>query len=544
MVAGRGREVSVFFLRNIQRRLVTGFSLALLLVIALASVGAVGLVWHQQAIEDLEYVLDEGPDRNALSRSFSEISWQANIQIELPDSADVFELRNGFLHAVKTSRENLSEFRLRIEDMKLQPTDETRSLVSNRPQVFERIKKIDQQLLRLGVVGTLLETLSDLPVSEQARELRMFRRQVMDLVDELQSRIESLPAYQNPQFVKANLEREKKQSKRLLIALAAIAAGTLISIIIISYCGFRWVSNPLREITKGASRIAEGDPDFRVPPVSRWQDEFSLLRTNVNLMADRFQEAERDLNRKVRERSQQLVRSERLAGLGFLAAGVAHEINNPLSVIRVAADTLDYRLHDSLADGDPDREEILQRLRMIRTEAVRCGAITARILDFARSDQATARVDDITGIVESVLAMVRPMPTYRDRRIFFKRSKPLRLMMNGPQIKQVLLNLIFNALQATQKNGRVEIRIVEQCDWIVIEVEDDGCGMSPETMEQLFEPFYSTKPTGQGTGLGMCITHRIIEDHHGTIEPMSLGDGQGSLFRVRLPLRQTGREAA
>ena len=534
----------MFFLRNIHRRLVTGFSVALFLVILLASVGAVGLVWHQQAIEDLEYVLDKGPDRNGLSRSFSEISWQANIQIELPDSAAVSELKEKFRKAVDASKDRLAEFRIRIEDMKLKPTDETRLLILNRPQVLRSINLIEQQLIRLHVIGVMLDGLSALPQSHQAGELRAFRRQVMDLVDDLQNRIESLPAYQNPQFVKANLETEKKESGRLLIVLAVIAVGTVIAITIMLFCVFRWHANPLREITKGASRIAEGDPDFRVPSVSPWQDEFSLLCTNVNLMADRFQEAERDLNRKVRERSQQLVRSERLAGLGFLAAGVAHEINNPLSVIRVAADILDYRLHESLPDDDADRGEILQRVKMIRDESARCGEITARILDFARSDQATACPEDITAIVESVLAMVRPMPTYRDREIVFERTRPLRLMINGPQIKQVLLNLIFNALQATQENGRVEIRIVEQCDWVVVEVEDNGCGMSPETMEQLFEPFYSTKPTGQGTGLGMCITHRIIEDHQGTIEPMSLGDGQGSLFRVRLPLRLAGRDVA
>ena len=181
---------------------------------------------------------------------------------------------------------------------------------------------------------------------------------------------------------------------------------------------------------------------------------------------------------------------------------------------------------------------------MIRNESARCGDITARILDFSRGDQPTARVDNITGVVQTVLAMVRPMPTYRDREITFERTKPLLVMMNAAQIKQVLLNLIFNALQATKPGGRVDIRLVEQCDWVVIEIEDDGCGMSEETMAQLFEPFYSTKPTGTGTGLGMCITHRIIEDHQGTIEPLSPGDGQGSLFRVRLPLRQTNRNVA
>ena len=534
----------MFFLRNIHRRLVTGFSLALLLVIALATVGAVGLLWHQQAISDLEYVLDKGPDRVGLTMSFFEINSEANIQIDPTKSQSIGMLKVEFDNAVTRGKNNLTEFRRRIEDMKLKPTYETGLLMSTRPQVFKRIHSMESQLAQFDRISGILSDLPNLEEKEQAHALSNFRREVSEVFTTLRKEVENLPAFQDPKFLKANLDDEKKQSRRLLIALAGIAAGTTISIIIMSYCGFQWVSNPLREISSGASRIAEGDPDFRIPRVSRWQDEFSQLRTNVNLMADRFQDAERDLNRKVRERSQQLVRSERLAGLGFLAAGVAHEINNPLSIIRVAADTLDYRLHDSLPEDDPDRDEVFQRLKMIRNESSRCGEITARILDFSRNEQSSARVDNLTGVVQSVLAMVRPMPTYRDRQIIFERTKPLQLVMNGAQIKQVLLNLIFNALQATKGGGWVEIRLIEQCDWVVVEIEDDGCGMSPETMEHLFEPFYSTKPTGQGTGLGMCITHRIIEDHHGTIEPMSPGDGQGSMFRVRLPLRQTKREVA
>ncbi|MCH2202705.1 MAG: HAMP domain-containing histidine kinase [Fuerstiella sp.] len=534
----------MFFLRNIHRRLITGFSLSLSLSIALASVGAIGLIWHQQKIDDLEYVLEKGPDRNELVRSFFKIDSSANIQIDSPDPDGVFSLQSRFNKAVENSRDALDRLRVRVEDMKLSSTEESRTLIKQRPIFLKHLNKIGGHLLRLNDMGRGLTAVANVDSDTQAAQLHEFRKQVRSVVDTLHGKVRDLPAYQDPKYLTRSLEKEKKLSRRLLIALGAIAAGTMISIVVMWYCGFRWVSNPLLEITSGASRIAEGDPDFRIPSVSRWQDEFSLLRTNVNLMADRFQDAERDLNRKVRERSQQLVRSERLAGLGFLAAGVAHEINNPLSIIRVAADTLDYRLHESLSENNPDREEILQRLSMIRNESARCGDITARILDFSRGDQSTACVDNITSVVQTVLAMVRPMPTYRDREIVFDRTTPLSVMMNSAQIKQVLLNLIFNALQATKPGGRVDIRLVEQCDWVVIEIEDDGCGMSEETMDQLFEPFYSTKPTGTGTGLGMCITHRIIEDHHGTIEPWSPGDGQGSLFRVRLPLRHANRDVA
>ena len=525
----------MFLLRTIQRRLTTGFSLALALVLALAIVGTLGLVWHQQTLADLNYVLNEGPDRIGLEDSFFAIDSAADDRSVTMKRQSISEFRDDFFAAVRKSASELADFRLRIEDLKKG---------TQKNMVGLHIVNMGSRLRGLQIRGHDLSKLNALPATMQDTELATFHADVTSEVFELLKSSRGLPAYEDRQLFSNSLDKQSKQSRRLLIAVAGIAAGTMASIIIMWYFGFQWVSVPLLAVTRAASRIAEGDPDHRVPSVSRWDDEFSQLRTNVNLMAQRAQDAERDLNRKVRERSQQLIRSERLAGLGVLAAGVAHEINNPLSIIRVAADTLDYRLSECLPEDNPDREQIFERLKMIRNESARCGEITARILDFARGDQTTAQIDDITTIVESVVAMVRPMPTYSDREIVFERTSPLHLMMNSSEIKQVLLNLIFNALQATGEGGRVEIRLIEQCDWVVLEVEDNGSGMSAKTMEQLFEPFYSTKPTGQGTGLGMCITHRIIEDHHGTIEPRSPGDGQGSLFRVRLPLRQANRDVA
>ncbi|MEZ6125204.1 MAG: HAMP domain-containing sensor histidine kinase [Planctomycetaceae bacterium] len=140
--------------------------------------------------------------------------------------------------------------------------------------------------------------------------------------------------------------------------------------------------------------------------------------------------------------------------------------------------------------------------------------------------------------------MVRPMSQYRDRAIEFEHTEPLFLEMNASQIKQVLLNLVANGLQATPSGGQVQVILRDQTDWVVIEVRDTGQGMTPENIQHLFEPFYSTKETGKGTGLGLSITHRIIENHHGTIEPYSEGSGKGSVFIVRLPRRQPQRRAA
>ncbi len=521
----------MFFLRSIRRRLVTGFVFILILVSILAGAGIVGLFWHQNAVSELEYVLYQSPNRDHLTRQFCEIINAVNSSTGSVGPVASYD------RAVQQSIDALEDFRLRIGRL-----ESSKLLNAQRPKLETDINAIVSDLYRLQTLPKMISQNPD--ITDPARSDQNFQLSVNEIFSRLQGRIASLPEYQDRENSVAALEKEQKESAQLRNILGTVAISAIGFILILLWCGFQWISNPLREITLGASRIAEGDHEFRIPPVSRWKDEFSTLRGNVNLMADRFEQSEADLHNKVRERSNQLVRSERLAGLGFLSAGVAHEINNPLSIIRVAADTLDYRLQDSLPNDDPERVEIFDRLRMIRTEAVRCGEITARILDFARGEQKNPQVEDLTRIIESVLAMVRPMPSYRDRTISFERTAPFMLWMNGAQMKQVMLNLVFNALQATSPGGRVEIRLIEQVDWVILEIEDDGCGMTSETMENLFEPFYSTKPPGQGTGLGMPITHRIIADHDGTIEPVSAGEGQGTLMRVRMPVRQAGREVA
>ena len=210
------------------------------------------------------------------------------------------------------------------------------------------------------------------------------------------------------------------------------------------------------------------------------------------------------------------------------------------------------RLYDQLDPDHADTKETLGRLAMIQRESKRCGEITRRLLDFARTDSSDdpqgehlmTAPDDLTRIIGEVIAMVRPMSQYKDHEIIFTQAAPLFVEVNSSQIKQVMLNLINNGLQATDSGGRVEVKVRDQTDWVVIDIQDDGHGMTAQNIEHLFEPFYSTKEAGKGTGLGLSITHRIVEDHHGTIDPTSDGPGQGSTFSIRLPRRQPARYAA
>jgi signal transduction histidine kinase len=238
------------------------------------------------------------------------------------------------------------------------------------------------------------------------------------------------------------------------------------------------------------------------------------------------------------------MRSQRLANVGFLAAGVAHEINNPLTAISMAADSLELRLSDHIDFDSDDGRDLLERVAMIRRESRRCGDITARLLDFSRGDRGQPVVTNLTELVHEVMAMVRHLGRFSDRSLQFDCSGDVTAEVIPSQIKQVILNLVSNALQATDPGGHVTIKLVQQTDSVVLDVTDDGCGMDQETLQHVFDPFFTSQPQGQGTGLGLSITHRIVEDHGGTVTPGSPGTGKGSIFSVRLPRRPRFLRAA
>lgn len=525
----------MFLVRSIRRRLISGFFVALSLMLILAGAGVMGLIWHQEAVDELNFLLNRSPDRGKLSRKVSQIGEQLYPNLDLRQPQAVELLRASYRRQVDKAMDELTEFRRRIEDLPQSP-----ELHQQRPQVLSRLDGVDRELRRLFFVAEQLRPIDSAVRETQLQELR-FNAQIA--VGRVQHLLDTLPAYEDG-FLESSLEKERKRSTKLL-KLILIVTGIAVALYPLTiYFGFQWISVPLRNVARGATRIANGDFSYRLPPATRWQDEFNDLVEGVNCMADRFQQAQESLQEEVNARSEQLVRSQRLASVGFLAAGVAHEINNPLSAISMASESMEMRLCDCVDTSLPDAQEIMQRLQMIRNESRRCGEITRRLLDFSRGEKSEKVMDDLTRIIHEVLAMVRHLGRYSDRIIQFDRVDPLMVEINSAQMKQVILNLVANALQATPPGGSVQIEVVEHVDNVQILVQDNGCGMDAETLQNVFDPFYSTKEVGQGTGLGLSITHRLVEDHHGTILPSSKGPGQGSTFRIRLPKRQPMANAA
>jgi two-component system, NtrC family, sensor kinase len=296
---------------------------------------------------------------------------------------------------------------------------------------------------------------------------------------------------------------------------------------------FIWVIHPIRDLHEGAERLSRGDFEHRMAVHSG--DEMQELADAFNNMSDRLRDMYRDLAHQVNERSRQLVRSERLAGVGFLAAGVAHEINNPLASIAFCSEALEGRLSRILTRVGGEGETIVKHLRTIQQEAFRCKAITQRLLEFSRGGEQHRESADLTAIVESVLEMVRHLPNARGKNIEFPPTGVINAWINGQEIKSVVLNLVVNALDSMDESGSLKIALTQKGRMAELVLTDTGCGMDEEVLENLFEPFFTRSRTGKGTGLGLSISHRIISQHGGEIEAASAGRNKGSTFIVRLP---------
>lgn len=296
---------------------------------------------------------------------------------------------------------------------------------------------------------------------------------------------------------------------------------------------YRSVFRPIRVLHRGSRRVARGNFKYRIHLDTH--DEMAELAQAFNDMTARFQDVYNDLDQQVRERSRQLIRSEQLASVGFLAAGVAHEINNPLASIAMCSESLEGRLGRYLAAQNGDGDVVRQYLRMIQDEAFRCKSITEKLLNFSRMGDLERHDTDVSQLVQDVVDMIGHLGKYRGKNIEYSPNSGIRAEVNPEQIKQVVLNLVVNALDSMDENQTLRIVLDRRDGWVRMQFADEGCGMTPEVLENIFEPFFTKRRDGQGTGLGLSISHRIVSQHGGEIEASSRGPGKGSTFVVRLP---------
>lgn len=321
------------------------------------------------------------------------------------------------------------------------------------------------------------------------------------------------------------------------LVLGVIAGFTAVASIVLAVLLYRGVMRPMRRLVSGVRHVARGRLDHRIT-VPATDDEFTVLATDFNRMAEQLQQLYDNLESQVRAQSAELARSERLASVGYLAAGVAHEINNPLAIITAHAE---LALRD-LADDDPRHDEVAT----IRDEAFRCKTITDRMLSLSRGGREQTEVD-LPALVDDVRRQVEQLPQAEGRRVTVTNGSPLVIRTDPAQLRQVLLNLLVNAVECTDMSGRVEVGMRGEGSHAVLTVTDDGVGMDDATLDRIFEPFFTAKrgapgsavEARPGTGLGLSISHAIVRDLGGALTATSPGPGRGSIFTITLPM-ETG----
>jgi PAS domain S-box-containing protein len=257
------------------------------------------------------------------------------------------------------------------------------------------------------------------------------------------------------------------------------------------------------------------------------EQEYMVEKAKAEALQERAQELQEAYD-KLKAIQAQLIQSEKMAAIGQLAGGVAHEINNPIGVILGFAQSIAKRIQED----DP----LYMPLKSIEREAIRCKNLVGNLLTFSRSGKTQTELIDINQTVDETLSLIEAQTKLKNIDITREYETGLpQIIVNKNQIQQVIVNICNNAADAIQENGKITIGAKKAGDHIVIEISDTGPGMAEEIKKHIFEPFFTTKDVGKGTGLGLSLCYEIIRKHHGIIEVESEA-GKGATFIVKLPI--------
>jgi len=301
----------------------------------------------------------------------------------------------------------------------------------------------------------------------------------------------------------------------------------------------RFIIAPVQRIIEHQRRIASGDLSGHIEVKSH--DELGLLAAGANEMTESLRQSHQEIKawantledkveertRRIQEMQGNLARSERLASLGKLVAGIAHEINNPLTGILT---------YSSMAEERDDIDDELRRdLQTITHETQRCAEIVRGLLDFGRESIPSKRFTAIDRLIDKTLALVEHQSIFQDIRINRNYAEGMpEIEVDPNQLEQVFMNMFLNAAHAMPEGGELNIDTWQDSDKMMIAISDSGSGISADNIPKIFDPFFSTKDQ-QGTGLGLSVSYGIIKNHGGSIEVEST-EGVGTRFLISLPL--------
>jgi two-component system NtrC family sensor kinase len=347
--------------------------------------------------------------------------------------------------------------------------------------------------------------------------------------------------------ITVSLENLWQRSQEYRMEFIVITCLLLLCIgMLITFMTQRLVDRPVQRLVQHTAQVSAGNMNARIPITSA--DELGDLSEAVNEMTENLSKAQEELKewagsleRKVEARSQEIVqmqvqlhRSEKLASLGNLVAGIAHEINNPLSGILLYASIVDSdkRLDPTLK---PDLERVIAECR-------RCAEIVKQLLEFSREALPHKEAVSLNNLLDKVIALLQHQPSFQNIRIKRCYDEDLSpVFVDANQMQQVFVNLFINASHAMPKSGEINVVTSRSDDGgsACMEISDTGCGIPEEDLQRIFDPFFTTK--AEGTGLGLSISYGIVENNAGKIEVRSTV-GVGTTFTILLPLQDNEGE--
>jgi two-component system NtrC family sensor kinase len=336
---------------------------------------------------------------------------------------------------------------------------------------------------------------------------------------------------------------------RVIFSFFCLAGVGFVLIIGITYVMIGNITRPLGEMVAATRKIRVGDFDQEVrlsspDEIAQLADAFNAMLKSLRQGKSALEEWGRTLEEKVKQRTEELsamqvrvAQAERLASLGMLAAGVAHEVNNPLGAIL----TLTALTLEDMKEDDPNRGNLEEVVR----QSARCRDIVKGLLAFSRQSKAEKELVDVNKILEETLALIDKQAQFFNVNIIRNCDPDLpAVMADQSQVQQVFMNILVNAAQAMDERGTITVvtRYEASASCIEVAISDTGRGIPPEQIDRIFDPFFTSKTSGEGTGLGLSIAYGIVTTHGGTISVKS-EIGKGSTFTIRLPLIPARQEA-
>lgn len=302
-----------------------------------------------------------------------------------------------------------------------------------------------------------------------------------------------------------------------------IGVALLISLLLANIAAHK-VSNPVKTLAKNLTAFADGKSDYRAP-TNYDLTEINSLSIAYNYLADNLDSAQQE-----RDKAQSLVlRSAKLASIGQMAAGIGHEINNPLNNILSYSKLI-------TRDIDPD-SDLKKDIDSLRDEALRASNIIKGILNFARQVPPHYENFEATAFIEESINLVQQTSINKNISIRTLIEDNITTQGDRSQLQQVLINLLINAIQSSERNGQIVVAVKNTTECLIISIRDEGCGIEPETFDKIFDPFFSTKAEGQGSGLGLSISLGIMESHQGKLL-ITNNQVRGITATMRLPINK------